>query len=806
VPAPARSPRDSRFFRPFAWCCVAGIALLGWARGHAAPGSPQKPRPNAERSDAPPRTPEAPPHRPSPLTGADLRAAREYLRKNGADSAVEATLARLAAIARRTRVVHPLDLEVDFRKAPRREAAAVRQVFDQIGDWKRDGLLATRGRVSFIEDHQVARLRRRGIPAAEREQLVRVAYLDLHRQLVALNSSSATDAREMLAGVLHQRFGVSAAALRNPQGAGEALTLREQDRRIANAASALLEGDTRLSVRVSRVAIASLAQHGGAGEIEVLDRLAVRRPALAAEAAKAISSIQRALHLKVAFASWEARPFAGTGGLANVTRELASSLVKMGHQAYVFVPRHAAIDRKQLEDLGLTIQVPLPAAGNVEVRLLHKELDGVHYIFLENAQFFSRNRPGLYVDSTGRDYADNPQRYDLLGAAMPVALRALAEHVPEIVDGPPDIVHINDAHPASAADAIAVAREAGDGFFRDTRTLFAIHNMGKAYQGEFDASHAPTLSFANQAGPGGAAELNGRINNLKLGASRSDAVMTVSGQYRREIQTERFGGDLAGLMRQLDEQGRLFGHLNGMDAEVWDPSRDRFLAKKYRFSFLNMEGKVRVKQALQAKLKLSQHATAPLIAMVARVTEQKGHDDALMAMRENLAHDLRDVRATLARNREVQFVIMGDGDPDIIRELRALQYEHPRQVKILPWSQALEHQLYAAADLLLMPSRFEPGGLPQMYALRYLAIPIVRRVGGLEESIEQWNPRRRTGTGFKFYGDVRDGLEPALDWYRAGPAHRQALLRNAALADFAWETTAAVEQAALYRRLIDRRL
>jgi starch synthase len=293
--------------------------------------------------------------------------------------------------------------------------------------------------------------------------------------------------------------------------------------------------------------------------------------------------------------------------------------------------------------------------------------------------------------------------------------------------------------------------------------------------------------------PTGPAEFFGDINFLKLGIMKSHAAITVSREYMKEILTEEKGEGLHGVLRYLHARDRLWGNLNGIDNSAWNPETDPLV--RHHFSFADRAGKARNKAELQGMFGLPAKPETPVVGVLARLTEQKGFDEIVPA-----------IERAMRENKDVQFVICGDGDPEIRRRIDELVKAYPHNVAIAEkFSVELEHMIYAGSDLFLMPSKFEPCGLPQMYALRYLTIPIVRAVGGLEESIQDWSPHTGSGgsgNGFKFTTDLDGALERALAWYGSGADGRETLLRNAALSNFSWETTSAVEQVAFYRKVL----
>jgi starch synthase len=538
--------------------------------------------------------------------------------------------------------------------------------------------------------------------------------------------------------------------------------------------------DPNLPPAIREQVIDRLGTYGDEGAVPALEAV-LHRPGSAAAvktAKRAIAEIRRASRLTIVFAAMEAKPYCGAGGLGNVMSELPRALAKMGHQVMVIVPRHEVIDRRGLVDTHKQGMVFGPE-GTELFGIFHDERDGASYYFIENDRYFSRGRKGIYGSDKG-DYPDNAERYDFFGAAIPQAIRTLLRR-------PPDIVQLNDAHTASAAAYLK-----RDPAFEETKVVLAVHNLGGAYQGRFNPEHLPKLRFTglgvfHESGP---AELGGQINFLKLGLLESNAAVTVSRQYMREVLEEGMGEGLHGTSRVLYARERFWGNLNGIDVSVWSPATDPLVEQP--FSYEDATGKKTCKAALQRRAGLPVEGEVPLFGVVARLTEQKGFDDLIPA-----------IDKVAETGRPAQFLIIGQGDPAIAERLKKLEKKYPHSVRFDgDFNVEKEHRVYAGADFFLMPSKFEPSGLPQMYALRYLTIPVVRSVGGLEESIEAWNAKKKTGNGFKFSTDLVACLEEALAWYEQGEKARQTLIKNAARSDFSWETTSAVEQVAFYRKIL----
>ena len=557
------------------------------------------------------------------------------------------------------------------------------------------------------------------------------------------------------------------------------LPMSERDERRGNALLALLF-DAKLPVSMKPLVIEKLAVCGGASALPVLASLQKREPALAAKIGLTMSAIQKAGKMTLVFAAMEVAPYAATGGLGSVMAELPKALASLGHRVIVVSPRHGITDPKKnhLEPTGLELDVPTPGSG-MSTTLLRADKDGVEHYFVENHQYFS-NRFGVYADPNGA-YGDEAERYDFFSKAIPAAVRAV------LGDEKPDLVQLNDAHTGPAAAYLKA-----DPTLSDVKTVMAVHNMGAAYQGRF-GHHKLADTGLEQLGlyyPTGPLEFNDTMNFLKLGLTATDAAIVVSRQYKNETMDTQ-GEGLEGVMRALDFEGRLHGNMNGIDTSTWNPATDPAIAANY--SLTDRSGKGVCKTALQKRLGLPQQLKTPLIGVVSRVTAQKGIDDVIQT-----------IEARMHAKQDVQFVICGKGEEHLLSQLRGLQAKYPKNVRIdSDFTKAKEREVLAGSDLFLMPSRFEPCGLPQMYAMQYLTPPIVRAVGGLEESVHTWDKASRTGNGFKFQNDVDAAVRGALEWYAAKGRDREDLLKNCASEDFSWHGRAALEQLAIYRDTIN---
>ena len=444
----------------------------------------------------------------------------------------------------------------------------------------------------------------------------------------------------------------------------------------------------------------------------------------------------------------EFAPWAKTGGLADAVTGLANALVARGHDVRVLLPRYA-----HLQGPGVT---------------LRRLRAGQHRFGEIEPAAGDRPAPRVYLLELDELTANSIYTADARDAGRFIRLASAALELPAALHWRPDILHCHDWH---AALAPVLSRAAGA--TRRTRTVLTLHNVG--YQGVFAddvlEQYAPPQLRAAIAPD---ALAGGDVNFLRAGVRAADIVTTVSPTYAAEIRTPQFG---MGLEDALNARGAtLVGILNGVDYDVWDPRTDPFLAT--HFDATSLATKLELKSALAARLGLQADATTPVIGIVTRLAPQKGIDLLAMALPELL----RETRAT--------FAVLGSGDTVLASTLAGFAREQPARVAFTDgYDEALAHLIFAASDLTLVPSRYEPCGLTQMYALRYGTIPVVRATGGLADTITHFDPATSTGNGSVFRdadaGGLSWGLRTALDWFDDRAAWPR-LVANAMAADFSW--------------------
>jgi starch synthase len=479
--------------------------------------------------------------------------------------------------------------------------------------------------------------------------------------------------------------------------------------------------------------------------------------------------------MRICFVASEVAPLAKTGGLADVAGALPRHLHDQGHDIRVVMPLYSSIGTAALEML------PVEGAQNVALRL------GAH---LYSYSLFETRLPGsavpLYLVHCPAVY-DRPTIYTI-GPDEHLrflVLQRAALDACQRLKFAPHIVHCNDWHTALLPMLLKTVY-AWDALFGATRTVLSIHNIG--YQGWFDASTTydvggnvwDLLAPETRAGGG--------FNWLREGVRNADAVTTVSPTYAMEIATPLGGHGLDGVLRARADG--VVGILNGVDYTEWNPTSDRYL--KHHYSSQQLSGKARTKAAFLDWLNLNADPTAPLLGMVTRLTPQKGIDL------------LFDVLPGIIAARDLSCVVLGSGEERYERFFTTLQQRFADRVVFhRGYNDELAHLIEAASDMFLMPSLYEPCGLNQMYSLKYGTVPIVRRTGGLADSVQQWNPATRQGTGVVFNDydppAVRWALHAALDLFKDRDGWLQ-MMRNGMAQDFSWDSQSR-EYVKLYQRL-----
>jgi len=488
-----------------------------------------------------------------------------------------------------------------------------------------------------------------------------------------------------------------------------------------------------------------------------------------------MSPASRASKLNVVMIASEMAPWAKTGGLADVLSGLPAALDSVGHRVTVVLPRYTGVHVETEEIIRRHVRVG-PVEHEVRLHVV-RLAQAQRVVFVDHPQFFGRD--GIYGRGT-IDYADNDQRFGLLSAAA-------LDFVQDDVDERVDVIHTHDWQ---AGIAPLWLRSQPQRWPRAARAglVFTIHNL--AYQGLFPPSSVPALGLDWSTFTVGGAEFWGQLSFLKAGISYSDIVTTVSPTYARETRQPEFGAGFDGILRARGD--RYIGILNGIDAATWDPARDPLIPA--HFTSDDLGGKRACKRALLERfaLPVGDDAMArPVIGMVSRLVDQKGVD---------LIVDAADALFAL----DAAWVFVGTGEPQYERALREIASTHPSRVAVfIGFDEQLAHMVEAGADMFLMPSRFEPCGLNQMYSLRYGTVPIVRAVGGLDDTIQPYSARARRANGFKFReADPQSLVRTVSQALRVFPNADAwgRLVRQGMTEDHSWENSAR-EYVKVYRKV-----
>jgi starch synthase len=464
--------------------------------------------------------------------------------------------------------------------------------------------------------------------------------------------------------------------------------------------------------------------------------------------------------LKVLFVASEVAPFRKTGGLADVAGALPRALRRRGIDVRVVMPLYGGMNWNALEVLDGALSVPMyygPARGRVRRGVLAGT--DVPVYFLEYHRYF--DRPYLY-GPPGDAYTDNLERFAFFSRGSLELCKALGFQ--------PDVVHANDWQAGLCAPYLNTVEWGRP--LHAAASVFTIHNL--AYQGNFDSGAMFITGLGREHFHAGEFEHFGDVNLMKGAIAHSTLLSTVSPTYAAEIQTPAYGFGLDGVLR--GRHGDLRGILNGIDFDEWNPATDRHLPQ--RFDATTLSGKSACKAALQREVGLPVRPDTPLYGIISRLTSQKGFDVLAHALERLLTWDL-------------QIVLLGSGDPEAERFFAELAYQRGDKFRaFIGFDEPLSHRIEGGSDFFLMPSRFEPCGLNQMYSLRYGTLPIVRATGGLRDTVINYDERQVTGTGFMFDDLTADGLANTIGWaqstYFDRPDHIEAMRRQAMAQDFSW--------------------
>jgi len=478
--------------------------------------------------------------------------------------------------------------------------------------------------------------------------------------------------------------------------------------------------------------------------------------------------------LKVMLAASEMTPYAKTGGLADVVSSLPKALADLRNvDAIAVIPKYGFIDDSyySLKELPDTIRFTM-SGFPYEIKVKYLEFpEGCKAYFLEHSGILSRSN--IY------GYNDDGYRFALFARACIELAR--------FINFKPDVFHCHDWHAGMIPVYLkTIYRE--DPFFKDTATVFTIHNLG--YQGIFPKELLPYIEVGWEEFKAEKLEFWDNVNFIKAGISYSDIVNTVSREYSREIQTPRYGEQLDSMLRYRAND--LYGIVNGIDYNVWNPATDGEIP--VRFDLSSTGRKVENKVALQKELRLPQDAQIPMMGFVSRLTYQKGPDLIAEATQEIVSMG-------------AQIVLLGTGEEHYRYLFRKLAHDFPHNVRSeTSFNDSLARRIYAGSDMFLMPSRYEPCGLSQLISMRYGTIPIARRTGGLADTVHEYDPVTGKGTGFLFEDEssyaLVSAVKRAIDVYHNKNSW-QKLITNAMESDFSWGNSAR-EYIDLYQKAIQK--
>ena len=478
--------------------------------------------------------------------------------------------------------------------------------------------------------------------------------------------------------------------------------------------------------------------------------------------------------MKVLYVAAEAVPFAKTGGLADVAGSLPKALKAEGMDVRVIMPKYSKIPEAYRSKMKHFYDGTLPVSWrNKYVGLDELDYNGVTFYFVDNEEYFGRE--GFY------GYGDDAERFSFFS-------RAVLNLLP-VLDFWPDVIHANDWH-TGLVSVLLKLEHAGDERYEKIRTVYTIHNL--KYQGVFPKGiMTDVLGLDWQYFNNGDLEFYDGVNFMKGGLIYSDYITTVSRTYAQEIQYDYFGEKLDGLLRQ--RQDTLFGIVNGIDYDIYNPLKDKNLVETYDAD--SLDRKLDNKVALQRQLGLPEGRDIPMIALVSRLVPPKGLDLIVRIMDELLQHE------------DMQFVVLGTGDKIYEDWFKGLAWRYPKKVSAnIRFSNELAQRIYASAEIFLMPSDYEPCGIGQLIALRYGAVPVVRETGGLKDTVQQYDKYTNHGNGFLFKNynahELMFAIKKALGM-RKNLEIWQKIVRNAMQSDYSWKESAK-EYQALYEKLLAR--
>ncbi|MEW5692311.1 MAG: glycogen synthase GlgA [Candidatus Hydrogenedentota bacterium] len=481
--------------------------------------------------------------------------------------------------------------------------------------------------------------------------------------------------------------------------------------------------------------------------------------------------------LKILFVTSESVPFAKTGGLADVSLALPAQLIKQGLDVRVILPKYKNIDEKRIKLEYVACNIPVKISDRTEnMDILSSTINHTKYYLIKKDKYYDREE--LYQTKEG-DYPDNCERFTYFSRAVLEALKA--------IDFKPDIIHCNDWQTGLIPVYLKTLYKT-DHFFNNIKSVFTIHNI--AYQGLFWYLDMHLTGLDQALFTYDKLEFYGKLNYLKAGIVFADKITTVSQKYIEEIKTPELGYGLHNTIKYRAND--LTGIINGADYNIWDPPKDGYIAKNYTIKSVT-QGKKACKKDLQIVADLSLNEDIPLIGMISRLAEHKGFDILSEVIDEIM-------------NLGVEFVLLGTGEQKYYDLFTRVKSKHPDYCSInFIFNDELAHKIEAGADIYLMPSRYEPCGLNQLYSMRYGTIPVVRATGGLADTVKPVDIKTGEGTGFVFTEYSKEALfktiKEAVELYRNDKKFWLKLQQNAMRENFSWEVSAK-KYIELYRSLI----
>ncbi|MBY9001658.1 MAG: glycogen synthase GlgA [Candidatus Heimdallarchaeota archaeon] len=470
--------------------------------------------------------------------------------------------------------------------------------------------------------------------------------------------------------------------------------------------------------------------------------------------------------MKVAFISAEVVPFSKTGGLADVSAAIPKALNELGHETIIITPLYKSIDQ-EIHKIKLVSTNNLAKVGKKEevldLYITHLPNTKVPVYFVKNQYLY---REGIYVDTDGIDYKDSPMRFITFTKAVFKIL--------ENLEFSPDIIHANDWHTGYLP--FYLRTEFSDSkFFKDTKTIYTIHNIG--YQGIYpfesiEDARIPEIYLEEDL-----LGFHKQVNFMKAGIVYSTILTTVSSKYAEEIQTKEFGFGLEKIIQTRKDD--LHGIVHGVDSSIWNPKIDSLIVKNYDSK--NLKGKKECKSYLQEKLNL-EVSDKPLLGVITRLATQKG-----LYLILKKFDDIMKLGA--------QFILLGTGESTLETQFKKKEEKYPDDCSInIMFDNVLAHQIEAASDMFLMPSKYEPCGLNQIYSMIYGTVPIVRKTGGLSDTVQDYDPETKTGSGFVFEKsntkEFFTALKRAILLYNEEPDSWKNLTKNIMELDFSWKKVA----------------